>query len=213
MVNHSPICTCPPNHLGNPFISCTFREEPRIPQDPCSPSPCGPNSQCREINGVASCGCLLGYVGAPPNCRPECIIDQDCASDRSCRQMKCTDPCQGLCGVNAHCRTVAHSPNCYCNKGYIGDAFNGCHFPPAQEEPKVNIIHIDPCNPSPCGSNAVCTARNGAGSCKCIDLHFGDPYTGCRPECVVNADCPQNKACTRNKCVGNKKFLLRLLSY
>jgi hypothetical protein len=30
--------------------------------------------------------------------------------------------------------------------------------------------------------------------------YFGDPYTGCKPECVVNDDCPQDKACVRNKC-------------
>lgn len=88
---------------------------------------------------------------------------------------------------------------CYCLPGYIGDPFNGCLIRP--EEPKVVNIISDPCNPSPCGSNAICTSRNGAGSCKCIDEYHGDPYTGCRPECVSNADCPQNKACVRNKCV------------
>lgn len=29
----------------------------------------------------------------------------------------------------------------------------------------------------------------------------GDPYSGCRPECVLNSDCSRDKACIRNKCV------------
>lgn len=57
-----------------------------------------------------------------------------------------------------------------------------------------------PCNPSPCGANAVCKERNGAGSCSCLPEYFGDPYTGCRPECVINADCDRSKACLNNKC-------------
>ena len=59
----------------------------------------------------------------------------------------------------------------------------------------------DPCNPSPCGSNALCSNRNGAASCQCIQDYFGDPYVACRPECSINADCPSDKACQRLKCV------------
>lgn len=58
----------------------------------------------------------------------------------------------------------------------------------------------DPCVPSPCGANAVCKQRNGAGSCICLPEYFGDPYTGCRPECVTNSDCDRSKACLNNKC-------------
>jgi hypothetical protein len=46
----------------------------------------------------------------------------------------------------------------------------------------------------------VCKERNGAGSCVCLPQYFGDPYTGCRPECVINSDCDRSKACLNNKC-------------
>lgn len=59
-------------------------------------------------------------------------------------------------------------------------------------------IADDPCNPSPCGSNAVC--NNGI--CTCLAEYQGDPYTGCRPECVLNSDCSKDKACLRSKCVN-----------
>ena len=65
--------------------------------------------------------------------------------------------------------------------------------------PRVEVI--DPCNPSPCGSNAVCSKERSAASCQCIPEYFGDPYIACRPECVVHSDCPFNKACKRNKCI------------
>ena len=59
----------------------------------------------------------------------------------------------------------------------------------------------EPCNPSPCGSNAICKERNGAGSCTCMKEYFGDPYISCRPECVQNSDCSRNRACVNMKCV------------
>jgi len=64
----------------------------------------------------------------------------------------------------------------------------------AEQEP----IAEDPCNPNPCGSNAVC--NNGV--CTCLAEYQGDPYIGCRPECVLNSDCPRDKACLRSKCVN-----------
>lgn len=58
----------------------------------------------------------------------------------------------------------------------------------------------DPCTPSPCGPNALCRNRHGAGSCVCAPGYFGDPWAGCRPECVLNSDCPWDRACINNKC-------------
>ena len=60
---------------------------------------------------------------------------------------------------------------------------------------------IDPCNPSPCGTNAVCQNRGRAAACQCIPDYFGDPYVACRPECTTNAECPSSKACQNLHCV------------
>jgi hypothetical protein len=57
-------------------------------------------------------------------------------------------------------------------------------------------VVTDPCNPSPCGPNAQC--RNG--QCSCLPEFQGDPYQGCRPECVQSTDCPRDKACMQRKC-------------
>lgn len=61
----------------------------------------------------------------------------------------------------------------------------------------IAIVKADPCNPSPCGPNTLCDN----GICTCLRDYQGDPYQGCRPECVLNNDCPRDKACIRNKCV------------
>lgn len=55
---------------------------------------------------------------------------------------------------------------------------------------------IDPCDLHPCGPNARC--NNGV--CVCLPEYQGDPYVGCRPQCVMNTDCVHDRACIRNKC-------------
>lgn len=61
-------------------------------------------------------------------------------------------------------------------------------------------VIIDPCFPSPCGSNADCIDRNGVGACTCLAGFQGDPYSGCRRECDTNPDCAPGLACIRFKC-------------
>ena len=63
------------------------------------------------------------------------------------------------------------------------------------------VIAVDPCNPSPCGINALCSERNDAASCTCIRDYTGNPYIECKPECVVNAECPRHLACVNQHCV------------
>lgn len=163
---------------------------------PCIPSPCGPHSVCKDLSGVPSCSCLPEFVGSPPYCKPECTSNSECSPNLACINQKCKNPCIGACGVNAECRTVSHSPMCFCAQGYTGDAFSSCTlitYDVVQES-------THPCQPSPCGPNAICKEQNKAGSCSCLQDYIGNPYEGCRPECVVNTDCAPNKACIRNKC-------------
>ncbi|ODN02991.1 Slit 3 protein [Orchesella cincta] len=39
----------------------------------CENWPCGPHSQCTPVGEFAHCKCNAGYVGLPPNCRPESV--------------------------------------------------------------------------------------------------------------------------------------------
>lgn len=152
VTNHNPICTCPPGYSGDPFIRCLIKErktivysntlkgifihiinyleeEPRLPTrptNPCVPSPCGPNSQCRAVGETPVCSCLPNFVGRAPNCRPECTLNSECPANLACINERCKDPCPGSCGFNAFCNVVNHSPVCSCETGYTGDPFAGC---------------------------------------------------------------------------------------
>jgi hypothetical protein len=94
--------------------------------NPCIPSPCGPNSQCREVNKHSVCSCKVGFIGAPPDCRPECYTSSECSQDKACISQKCLDPCPGVCGQNANCRVINHNTICTCPPDFTGDPFIKC---------------------------------------------------------------------------------------
>lgn len=75
------------------------------------------------------------YFGDPyQSCRPECVRNSDCPSNKACQQQKCRDPCPGTCGTNADCRVTTHIPTCTCRSGYTGDPYRYCHVEPAQRK-------------------------------------------------------------------------------
>lgn len=217
VINHHQVCSnnniCKDTKPTNDCLIAPPQNDIIDIRDPCYPTPCGPNSLCRNNNGVPSCSCQPKYIGAPPNCRPECTINQDCVSNLACIKEKCQDPCAGACGLNAMCTVRNHVATCICVEGYRGDPFALCQPPPPT--PCKNVIQInenvtiylvfvamppqrdDACDPSPCGYNAKCND----GFCTCLPDYQGDAYTGCRPECVLNSDCSRDKACLRSKCI------------
>lgn len=141
---------------------------------------------------IPSCSCLQGYIGGPPSCRPECVINADCQSNLACIREQCANPCDGVCGINAQCRVINHVSVCTCTDGYTGDPFSICHSLP---KPVLQEIKPSPC--TLCGANTLCENE----ICKCLPDYSGDPYLGCRPECTISNDCPKNRACSRNRCI------------
>lgn len=184
IVNHAPMCSCPHGMTGNAFTQCVYQETKKPPvqaHDPCYPSPCGENTICRVENSNAVCECVHGYFGNVfTGCRPECTINEDCSRDRVCVNQKCTDPCPSVCGYNALCNTINHSPICSCPNKMVGDPFVQCTVV-RDKEPN------NPCQPSPCGPNGICRNINGVASCT-------------YPECVTNSDCARDRACYNQKC-------------
>lgn len=163
----------------------------------CRPSPCGPNSQCRELrNGVAVCSCLPDFVGIVPNCQPGCVVSSECSPNKACVNQKCVNPCTlDACGQNANCNVVNHNPVCNCPKDMEGDPFTQC-MPAKQPTDGEHPV----CRPSPCGPNSKCREMNGNPVCQCEDDYIGTPPK-CRPECSVNTDCPLDRFCMNQKCV------------
>lgn len=185
------------------------------PKNPCQPSPCGPNSICQVVNDHAVCSCQPEFVGAPPTCRPECMVSSECAQNKACINNKCRDPCPGTCGINARCQVVNHNPICSCSSGFTGDPFVRC----VQEESTFDFstsallcllsMHEsfvekpepsgNPCIPSPCGPNSQCRVVGNQAACSCLPNYIGRA-PNCRPECTINEECPGNLACQNEKC-------------
>lgn len=96
------------------------------PVNPCATAVCGPNSQCREINGQPICSCVPTFVGTPPACRPECVVSAECPQNEACVKQKCVNPCIGACGLRATCQVINHNPVCACAPRHSGDPFVAC---------------------------------------------------------------------------------------
>lgn len=137
--NHTPICECPSNYTGDPFLQCTLEKvEPEI--NPCDPNPCGRNAMCREQDEVAACLCLPDHYGNPyESCMPKCNSNSDCPSNRMCIRNECYDPCPGICPPDSHCLMDNHLPMCNCKEGYTGDPYQNC----TKIEQKGTNIHSD----------------------------------------------------------------------
>ncbi|XP_038121204.1 neurogenic locus notch homolog protein 3 isoform X1 [Culex quinquefasciatus] len=162
----------------------------------CARGPCGVGAMCQETSGGRPvCSCPAGYSGNPlTQCiRAECLDHSECIrSDQACRDGKCINPCNGVCGINANCEVRNHVPVCSCPRGMSGDPFVSC---------RVN----DPeqlCRPSPCGSNTKCEVLNNVPTCSCLPGYIGSPLSGCRHECESDVECGNQEFCSQFKCTN-----------
>jgi len=113
---------------------------PQVIETPCDPHPCGPNSNCRAVGSSPVCSCQPGYLGVPPECRPECVSNGECSPSLSCVNFKCQDPCTGTCGPSATCTVINHNPVCSCPSGTTGDPLTtGCRPPPSKKNSKARF--------------------------------------------------------------------------
>lgn len=203
------------------FLNLVVQYEPEVTA--CQTNPCGINAVCKERDNAGSCTCLPEYYGDPYfECRPECVMNSDCPMAKACVNMKCIDPCVGVCGANAECFVANHSPYCSCFCGYTGNPSVGCYEIPKRmcfacilsdfvgfecfwlmwfvchrlvPEPEVHL-----CHPSPCGPYSQCRELDNRAICSCIENYIGSP-PACRPECTINSECFLDKACVNHKCV------------
>lgn len=104
------------------------------PASACNPSPCGPFSECRDVGGIPRCSCAPTYVGTPPLCRPECVVNSECQANRACVSRRCVNPCTLACGVDAECRVINHNPVCSCPAQYTGDSLSICFPAPKRKQ-------------------------------------------------------------------------------
>uniref|UniRef100_A0A1B6KYY9 C-type lectin domain-containing protein n=2 Tax=Graphocephala atropunctata TaxID=36148 RepID=A0A1B6KYY9_9HEMI len=80
---------------------------------------------------LVSVGCVFGEDGDLISL-PQCITNEECDQLLTCIDLKCQDPCPGVCRGNANCEIHNHVPYCGCKPGFSGNPFTGCQ----QETPK-----------------------------------------------------------------------------
>lgn len=173
------------------FISYSLLEIHAI-QNPCTPSPCGANTSCRNSGDRAVCSCLPGYYGSPlSGCiRGECEETIECAQHKACVNNKCIDVCAGTCGQGANCEAENHVPVCSCPTGFKGNPFISCR----------RMTSDELCNPSPCGKNTKCSVVNYVPICSCLPGFEGSALKGCTPECESDNDCRNDQYCSGYRC-------------
>ncbi|ALC38116.1 CG9572, partial [Drosophila busckii] len=203
---NSPSCSCLPEFLGSPpncRPQCISNSECPSSQacvnqkcvDPC-PGLCGLNANCRVFSHTAMCLCQDGYTGDPFS---------QCSPQRA-QPIEQLQPCNpSPCGINAKCEARGDAGSCTCLPEYFGNPYEGCRPECVQNSdcPSnracVNQKCRDPC-PGTCGANAECQVISHSYVCECSQEYIGNPYEGCRPECIGNSECAANRACIRQKC-------------
>lgn len=88
---------------GDSFTRCYPIQPPSAeapPSNPCIPSFFEHNAVCQVKGEIPSCSCLLDFIETPSNCRPGCVVNDDCSNNLACINRKCKDPCPGSCAAN-----------------------------------------------------------------------------------------------------------------
>lgn len=188
-MNGIPACSCIDSYIGQPpncRPECSINAECTSNKacinnkcnDPC-PGSCGTFALCSVFNHVPMCTCIQGYTGDPFT---QCTLQPS------------------KYAVNF----ISKIRNFWIKKILLNDLVIISVF-----KKNFNIlIYIvilvnsptiieNKCDSLPCGPNADCS--NGV--CTCLPEFKGNPYIGCRPECVLNSDCPRDRACLQRKCL------------
>lgn len=211
--------------------SARYNRQFQNPGSPCSPSPCGQNTECMVNNqGNPICSCISGYVPKQSPVDGCCPPEQNLGSPvilqnrlgagpshLSIGARQQSDPCSPTpCGPGTTCSVNRDgNPECRCQSGYTPnpDTITGCK-PECTIDPDCRMGFVcrsnncakkpDPCQPNPCGPGARCSV-NSAGNaiCQCEAglIPKPDTITGCGPECSRDPDCQRGFVCQNQRCI------------
>ncbi len=92
--------------------------------NPCANTLCPKGKVCQVLNHEPLCMCSK-------DCEAEvsvCLRDRGCPLDKSCVNLQCVDPCEGLsCPNNTPCVVEEHKAICkFCPPGFVVDQNYGC---------------------------------------------------------------------------------------
>ena len=60
---------------------------------------------------------------------PDCVADDECPENLSCRNRQCISPCElaNPCAPNAQCTVSDHKTKCECPEGFTGNPNINCY--------------------------------------------------------------------------------------
>jgi len=168
--------------------------------------PCIGHSQCSSGQACAGGFCVAG-----------CRNNGDCPREQACINHQCFDPCQeeGVCGVNALCRTISHSAQCYCPENFEGypSPIEGCVRKPTYCATSGDCTPGNVCVGGQCMVSCDIAAQCARGErCQkhlCVKVCYTDSNCqagevcvegGCQPGCRSDSDCKATEVCISNKC-------------
>ncbi|GBN12717.1 Fibrillin-2 [Araneus ventricosus] len=173
-VNHRPLCSCLPEHTGDPRVECS-RVECIIDSD------CGNGKICQNYR------CLVG-----------CRSDQGCLSDEVCISRQCQKLCMfsNTCGIKSVCTASVHRAQCECPPGYTGNPIIECRRIEGLCETNADCLPGKVCINKRCEDDVECRKDED-----CLLGHIcqrNKCFVGCRSDenCALDEGC-YNSQCQR----------------
>ncbi|KAK9880682.1 hypothetical protein WA026_011918 [Henosepilachna vigintioctopunctata] len=242
LIYNKKVCMCLSNTIGNPWEGChpeCKRDHDCSNQHACIDGKC--QNACKLCGIYNICTNVFQHrpiCACPPNfsaeCsfKPECLRNSDCPKMRPiCRNYKCENPCDGICGINALCDVGRWNPICYCPMHYTGNPLVFCKPESCLHEHEckclnnlecpeylscVNGICVDFCLlGKKCGENAICKMKYQKAICICEPGFAGNPNAACKPidlkpqcshtdrcSCKSHQECPPSLACVKGICIN-----------
>ena len=160
VVDHSALCQCPVNTVGNPLELCSvapqrcsgsgcakgFRCEGGYCLKACrATTDCDCGQTCSNGKCLSQCSsrmqCPQGQICDRDICVSGCRANSDCDFDQACVQGQCQNPCltRNICGKNALCQITQHRALCLCPDGMQGDPTAECRKLGCQRSEDCNV--------------------------------------------------------------------------
>ena len=198
-------CSCKPDFVGRPpqcRPECISHGECSTNKacldykckDPC-PGVCGVNAFCKVVIHNPICGCSEGYTGDPfKRCHlipPIASTPQPPTTPRPITVY--TDPSTQ--------RPIPEYKPTTSSPIVPAKGSKPTTQPPMVLTTQRDPVIVNPCDNNRCGVNAMCKVDySDRAKCVCREGYFGDAYSFCRPECVLNSDCNAGYACINREC-------------
>lgn len=184
--DHQPKCVCPSETYGNPYVECSSKKGPPIPQP-----------ACRMDSDCPSKMACINQICANPCSQNICSSSQECfvVDTLPLRTVMCQCPTDTVTDSFGNCKKIVQAtPQC----SFDSDCLNSERCADGR---CIQVCHLDIC-----GVNALCNANNHRAQCTCATGYIGNPHTECSPSKYFKFGKPSQINLTIFPCITNTKY-------